>query len=604
MLVSPSETVVDLHEHELEVPTPGATASSASTLHEGLEGHRATGSLKGKDAEYSEKGVTVAPGEGVGEKQQRIPSASPYEGQGTESDPFVVRWLDADAAEGAGGGDGNPLLFPSRKKWYIVGCVAGSTMCVAFGSSVFAGGQTQMVEYFHKSNELLTSGLSFYVLGFALGPLLWGPLSEVFGRRPVCLATYSLYTLFILPSALAKNLETLLISRFLAGLFGGAQMSNSGAVVADVFTASDRALGMSLYAMCPFLGPVIGPILGGYIGEYTTWRWVFWAQLIFAGVTLFFHIFVPETYAAVLLKQRAARLTNETGYIHISIYDLTAHQAGAKPPTLLQKLKTDLGRPVQMLFTEPIVALFALYCAVIYGILYSCFGGLALVFQKGRHWKGGAAGLAFIGIGVGATFGIYANFIINKSYVRKLAKNGGQPLPPEDRLPLCIIGGVAVPIGLFWLAWTQQPSVHWILPIIGSAPFGFGMVCIFLAVSNYLVDAYLLYAASTLAANTLFRSLFGAAFPLFITPMFTRLGNSWALSLFAFLSLGLVPIPLVFMRYGASLRGHSKFAPGHPASHLSRVPTLAEVEVAAEVAEADLARSEDERAERALAKVV
>lgn len=56
--------------------------------------------------------------------------------------------------------------------------------------------------------------------------------------------------------------------------------------------------------------------------------------------------------------------------------------------------------------------------------------------------------------------------------MRKLLANNGQPLPPEARLPLCIIGGVSLPVGLFWFAWTVSPAIHWSVCIIGSAPFG------------------------------------------------------------------------------------------------------------------------------------
>lgn len=80
---------------------------------------------------------------------------------------------------------------------------------------------------------------------------------------------------------------------------------------------------------------------------------------------------------------------------------------------------------------------------------------------------------------------------------------------------MTLVGCVAIPIGLFWFAWTNDPSSHWLISIAAQAPFGFGFVLVYISVQNYLVDAYTIYAASVLAANAMLRSVFGAAFPLF-----------------------------------------------------------------------------------------
>lgn len=107
----------------------------------------------------------------------------------------------------------------------------------------------------------------------------------------------------------------------------------------------------------------------------------------------------------------------------------------------------------------------------------------------------------------------------NGRYARLSEQYDGKA-PPETRLPPSLIGSVLLPIGMFWFAWTNAPSVHWIVPIMAGAPFGFGMVLVFLSIMNYLIDSYVIYAASVLAANSVLRSLFGAIFPLFTTCMF------------------------------------------------------------------------------------
>lgn len=143
------------------------------------------------------------------------------------------------------------------------------------------------------------------------------------------------------------------------------------------------------------------------------------------------------------------------------------------------------------------------------------FAAYPIVFQEARGWSQGIGGLAFIGVLIGMIFAIlYSVFIENPRYQKVVEKHGGMA-PPEARLPAAIVGGIALPVGLFWFAWTNYPTLPWEASVAAGIPFGFGMVLVFLAVMNYLIDAYTIFAASALAANSVLRSCFGAAFPLF-----------------------------------------------------------------------------------------
>ncbi|KAI7371269.1 hypothetical protein KC336_g20802, partial [Hortaea werneckii] len=116
---------------------------------------------------------------------------------------------------------------------------------------------------------------------------------------------------------------------------------------------------------------------------------------------------------------------------------------------------------------------------------------------------------------------------------------------------------------LFWFAWTSFPSVPWIVPIIASSLFGAGIYVVILGVLNYVVDSYQTYSASALAGVILIRNLVGAGFPLFASQMYERLGNEWASTLLAFLSLLFVPIPIWWFYRGEQLRLRSPWAREH-----------------------------------------
>ncbi|KAJ4304370.1 hypothetical protein N0V88_001983 [Collariella sp. IMI 366227] len=401
--------------------------------------------------------------------------------------------------------------------------------------------EMEIIRYFHVSTIVAIMGVSLFVLGFAVGPLLWAPLSEFYGRQIVFFLTYFGLAAFSAGAAGAQNMHTLIILRFFAGAFGASPLTNSGGVIADMFSATERGMASSIFAMAPFLGPTIGPIVGGFLGEAEGWRWVEGLMAIFTGVIwIACSIYVPETYAPVLLRRRAAKLSKLTGKVYISKMDqhITATRA--------EQVKATLFRPWILLFTEPIVFLTAIYLAIVYGTLYLLFAAFPIVFQLNRGWSAGIGGLAFVGVAVGMLFAVSYSMYDNRRYMRA-------------RLP-AIIGSVLLPIGLFWFAWTNGPEIHWIVPIIASAFFACGLVGVFLSLLTYMIDSYTVFAASVLAANSVLRSLFGAAFPLFTTYMYNDLGIHWASTIPAFLALACTPFPFLFYKYGAQIRMKCKYA--------------------------------------------
>lgn len=287
------------------------------------------------------------------------------------------------------------------------------------------------------------------------------------------------------------------------------------------------------------------------------WRWVEGLMAIFCGVLwLLGGVLIPETYPPVLLRKRAAKLSKmNPGKVYKSRAEV---EQGATTPG--EAFKTALTRPWILLFREPIVFLLSIYMAIIYGTLYMLFGAFPIVYQEYRGWNQGIGGLAFMGVMVGMLAAVaYVALYENGRYMRAADKAGGFAAP-EQRLYMTMLGSVFVPAGMIWFAWTNYPSIHWIVSILAGVPFGFGMVLVFLGVMNYLIDAYTIFAASVLAANSVLRSLFGAAFPLFTTQMYSNLGIHWASMVPAFLALACVPFPFLFFKYGPEIRKRCKFA--------------------------------------------
>lgn len=106
-----------------------------------------------------------------------------YDGSGTDEDPFLIGWIDHDPR--------NPLRFRDRRKWLWTLLVALATMAVALTTSDYTAPAKEIKEALHVSQEVFELGLSVFVLGFAVGPLFWGPLSELYGRQIIFAGTVS-----------------------------------------------------------------------------------------------------------------------------------------------------------------------------------------------------------------------------------------------------------------------------------------------------------------------------------------------------------------------------------------------------------------------------
>lgn len=150
---------------------------------------------------------------------------------------------------------------------------------------------------FNTSRLVSTLGLSTFVLGISIGPMFLGPLSEFYGRRPIYLASWFMFLVWIVPSAVARNIETMIVARFFDGAAGSAFLAVSGGTVSDLFAKTELQTPLLAFTIAPFIGPATGPLIGSFINYNTNWRWTYYVLLMWAFVMLLLIVFlVPETY--------------------------------------------------------------------------------------------------------------------------------------------------------------------------------------------------------------------------------------------------------------------------------------------------------------------
>ncbi|VDC02269.1 unnamed protein product [Peniophora sp. CBMAI 1063] len=467
--------------------------------------------------------------------------------------PYLVDFEPNDSADAQ--------TWPKTKRWYLTALSAILVLNATFASAAPSGIVPQMMEQFGFGQEVGALTISIFVAGYCLGPILWGPLSEEIGRRPVFIIAFTFYTGFQVGCALSRNTASIIIFRLLSGIFAAAPLTNSGGVVTDLWKSEARGQALTFFAVAPFAGPALGPLVSGWIAVAgVSWRWLYWVLTIFAGCCLIAAtLTLPETYPPVLLKKKAQRLRKETGDDKYYA-PLETH----KEP-INQRINHILAMPFKILFQEPVLIALTLYMSFLFGTIYLLFEAYPIVFTEGHGFNQGISALMFLPISLGGVVGcILYLAIFNPRYAKFAREYAPAPVPPEKRLEAAMLGGPLFAVSFFWFGFTSYPDVSFWSPMMAGGLLGFSILLIFLSSINYIIDMYLMAAASALAANTVVRSIFGASFPLFASQMFTALNPRWASLLLGCFAAVMAPIPFLLVKYGPALRARSKFAPTLP----------------------------------------
>ncbi|KAF8823587.1 hypothetical protein HHX47_DHR10000313 [Lentinula edodes] len=453
----------------------------------------------------------------------------------------------------------NPKNWTFRRKWAATAIVSAFTFISPVSSSMVAPATETIAAQFGITNDVLIAmTTSIFVLAYAIGPLILGPLSEIYGRSRVLQAANLFYLVWNLVCGFAQNTTQLLVFRFLAGLGGSAPLSIGGGVLGDVWHPEERGKAIAVYSLAPLLGPVVGPIAGAWIADKSgisvgdrgalgsqsnMWRWVFWSTTIVdAAIQVAGTFWLQETFAPILLERKAEKIRKEiSGDPEKGVWDVKTVYSNQEGRTMKEIFQRSLTRPFVLFFREPIAQVIGLYMAFVYGVFYR--------------------GLNYIGLGIGLTVSSQLNaHYMDKIYVHFKNKNNGVG-QPEFRVPAMILGSFCLPVGLLISGWAAEERVHWVVTDLGMAFVGAGVIFTFQSMQTYIVDCFTLHAASALASISCLRSLAGFGFPLFAPAMYNAIGFGKGDTILAAVSIAIgLPAPIIFWKYGKAIRMKSKYA--------------------------------------------
>lgn len=358
-------------------------------------------------------------------------------------------------------------------------------MCVYLGSSIFSPGISSLTKDLQINPSIATLGTSLSILGYAAGPMVWSPLSEApsIGRNSIYIATLTLFILVQIPIACAKNIETVLIFRFLSGFLGSPAQATGGATISDMYLPQKRSYAIGLWELSTWVAPTLGPLLGGLAAQSKGWRWTIWELTFINAVMLIIIIcFLPETSARNILYRRSKRR-------HQSTPNEKFHANTELDPSCQSKkafVYHTLIRPFTLCFREPICLLLNAYTALITGLFFAWLESFPIVFVEIYGFGLCQLGLAFMGLLVGAVIA-YLIFVVWFRFIEgKKFDDSGRRRPEERFVPL-MAGCVFIPLSLFIFGWSARKDVSWMMPILGSGVFSLGSFALFVSCAILIV---------------------------------------------------------------------------------------------------------------------
>ncbi|RSH77130.1 uncharacterized protein EHS24_003760 [Apiotrichum porosum] len=484
----------------------------------------------------------------------------------------------------------NPRNWSKQKKWRLTLVIAITAFVTTSASSMVVPGIDDAMKEYGESNHKVGVLISTtFVLGMGAGPFLFAPISELYGRQVAYHTSQACYVPLSIGAALAPNMATLLVLRFLCGICGSVGTTLGIATVADVFSPAERGLPVSTYTLGPMLSPVIATMVGYWV-LYGGWRWLLWTPVILAAFNWFLLLIATEeTYAPIIIKRLQYEVTHPQeeppGWRdklspRRLIHNLAWMSAMVSRDQARQTFGRAFSRPPRLLFTNPVCALFALYYGYLYACIYIFLVTIPLLYTHqtqypnlfSYEWPQYTAGLAYVGLGIGYLIASVTGSTQQDKIYRRLSARNKDNGQPEYRLLLTQVGVIILPIGCFVFGWTAHFQAHWIAPQVGECLVAWGLMVAFNSLQTFLIDAFYPYSAAATAAAIGLRSAMACVLPVFTPEMFGRLGWGWGGTVLAFVALSALPAPLIvglcqfanvlisqMFKYGRRLRERFQF---------------------------------------------
>lgn len=457
----------------------------------------------------------------------------------------------------------SPFSWSTRKKIIVLcGAFVASTLA-SYSAGGYALGLDLLRLKWSLTDIEYNVGLTLFVIGFGIAPMILAPVSEAYGRYWIFAGAGVVFFLGTLGCAVTDSFAGMLVSRLVVGNGASVYATITGGIISDMYHKENRNTPMALYSLSIMAGTGLGPLVSGIAVDSLGWRWIFYIQVITVGITtLVMFLTFQETRGNVLLQKKCVALNKMFPTSTTSRTAIFFQPQGDEMPAIsLKGIGRSFTFPLRLLVTEPVVFWFSLWAAFAWAILYMQFSSISIVFKDVYGFNNAQVGAMYVSVIIASFISTFLA-LAQGPMMRRLWPESDKISSPEGRLLSPGFQSILLPIGLFWFGWTARSDISWIFPCLAVGSCTMGIFSIYLAVFNYIADTYHRYASSALAAQSLCRNLLAGIFPLFTGVMLKTLTYKGTGSLLGGLGLLLTAIPWTLSFYGERIRARSPLACG------------------------------------------
>lgn len=399
-----------------------------------------------------------------------------------------------------------------------------------------------------KTTPTITNlAVALYMLAMSIFPLWWSSFSETLGRRTIYIASFTLFVVFAVLSAVSVNISMLIVMRVFTGGAAASVQAVGAGTIADIWEPAYRGRAMGIFYLGPLCGPLFAPIIGGGLAQGLGWRANMWFLAIYGGLTLILIIFcLPETLARKHTALHHAPTQTDTG--EATLVRTSTRRSVATTTK-------EAGRHVKQFLIDPLGVLLYLRFMPIAITVYSAaiaFGSLFIMnisiqssFSKPPYgFSEVIIGLMYFPPSLGYVCasvigGRWVDMIMAREAKKagRYDENGKLKFLPEDRMKENMwLAATMYPAALIWFGWSIDKGVHWIVPSIANFFFGFGSMLVFGAVTTMLTEFMPKRSSSGVAVNNFVRNIFSCVGGIVTQPLIDVMGVGYLCTLIGLLA--------------------------------------------------------------------
>jgi multidrug resistance protein len=446
----------------------------------------------------------------------------------------------------------NPYHYTRKTKWLITFIVAFCAMAAPMGSAIVMPVLHEISIVFDATHTVTNMSVAVYMLSMSIFPLWWSSFSERLGRRTIYIASFILFVVFAILSAVSTNIAMLIVMRTLSGGAAASVQAVGAGTIADIWEVKERGRAMGIFYLGPLCGPLFAPIIGGALGAGLGWRSTQWFLVIYGSCTLIFIVFaLPETLPRKERPQQplAPSPDNSEKSPRPNLQRTSTRASTVqKTKSFLTHMRQIFIDPLKILawLQYPPVALTVYYASITFGALYILNISIQSTFSSAPYnYSTLIVGLLYIPNSAGYLLaslfgGRWIDAIMHRE-ARKAGRfddHGKLILRPEDRMKEnAWIAAVLYPTALMLYGWTAQYHIHIAVPMVANFFFGIGSMLIFALVNTMLTEFMPKRAASGIALNNFVRNIFSFTGAVVADPAIKGVGNGWLMTILGIWSL-------------------------------------------------------------------